>query len=433
MKVRLDYGKSGLEVELPDENVVGVLSLRNPPYLPDPVPSIDAALAAPIGTGPLSELAKGRKDACIVICDVTRPVPNPIILPRILKALEEGGLSRNNVTILVATGTHRPNLGDELLRMVGPEALEGCTVLNHYCEDHESQVDLGLSPNRVPIRLNRAYVEADLKITSGMIEPHFMAGYAGGRKMVMPGVAALETIQAWHSPRFLEHPNATMGITVGNPVHEESLAVAKMCPPDFMVDVALDVQKRICAVFAGDIEAAWYTGVEFVSKTVFDYVPAPVDVVVTTSGGYPLDLTFYQTIKGMIGALPIVKPGGTVIVASQMAEGVGQQHFLDALLGVEDIGAFPQVIQEPDWTFVGDQWQVEELSKATRHARIAIVSEGIEPDLLRRLFVTPYTTVEAAVQDALRLHGPEATIAVIPKGPYVIPAVESQEVLETVP
>ncbi|MGV3613733.1 MAG: nickel-dependent lactate racemase [Fimbriimonas sp.] len=427
MTVHLDYGRNGLDVELPDANVVGVLSLRNAPHLEDADAAIAEAIAHPIGAKPLRELARGRQNAIIVVCDVTRPVPNPTILPHLLEALNAGGIPDARITILVATGTHRPNLDAELIQMLGPEVVERCRVVNHYCADDASVREIGVSPNGVPVALNTTYLDADLKITVGMIEPHFMAGYAGGRKMVMPGVAAERTIQAWHSPCFLEHPNATMGITRGNPVHEESLAIANMARPDFIVDVALDVQKRICAVFAGDMERAWEAGVEFVSRTVFDYVDAPVDVCVTTCGGHPLDLTFYQTIKGMVGALPIVRPGGTIIVASQMAEGVGNRHFLDALLDIRDIATFTDDIQAPGWRFLGDQWQIEELAKAVRHHRIAVVGEGVPPDLLRRLFVASYPSVEAAVADALRRHGEGARIAVIPKGPYVIPAVRSPQ------
>jgi nickel-dependent lactate racemase len=246
--------------------------------------------------------------------------------------------------------------------------------------------------------------------------------------MVMPGIAALDTVQAWHSPRFLEHPNATMGVTHGNPVHEESLGIALRAKPDFIVDVALDVQKRLCSVFAGDMEKAWEAGVRYVAQNVYDYIEEEVDIVVTTCGGYPLDLTFYQSVKGMVGALPILKERGTVILATQMAEGVGLPHFREALLETEDILAFPETIQKPGWKFVGDQWQVEELSKAVRHANVMVVSEGIEPSLLSRLFVTPMPSVEDAVAAALEEHGPDATIAVIPKGPYVIPAVRPRQV-----
>jgi nickel-dependent lactate racemase len=427
MKIKLDYGKDGLWAELPDENVVGVLSIKIADPHPMPGPAVQAALENPIGSLPLSEIARGRKNACIVVCDVTRPVPNPIILPEVIRAIEAGGISRRDITILVATGTHRPNEGEELIRMLGEEAATTCRVVNSVCTDTESFRYLGTTDKGVPMKLNKTYLDADLKVTVGLIEPHYMAGYAGGRKRDMPGIAALDTVQAWHSPKFLEHPNATMGVTVGNPVHEESLRITKLAPPDFIIDVALDVQKRLCAVFAGDLEQAWEAGVRYVAPTVYDYVDDAVDIVVTTCGGHPLDMTFYQTVKGMVGALPIVKSGGTVIVASRMSEGVGLPHFKEALLNTTDIKSFPETIQRPDWQFVGDQWQVEELSKAVRHAEIMVVSDGIEPDLLGRLFVTPMPSVERAVAAALARHGSQASIAVIPKGPYVIPQIRAPQ------
>jgi len=420
----LDYGKDGLEVELPDGNVVGVLGLRETTALDRPDEAVRDALRRPIESQPLRDLAKGRRDACIVICDVTRPVPNPVILPQILNELEEAGMSRSDVTILIATGTHRPNLGDELVAMVGQEVVDTCRIVNHICTADEDVRYLGESPNGVPVKLNRHYLDADLKITVGMIEPHFMAGYAGGRKMVMPGVAHLETVQAWHSPRFLEHPNATNGAVQGNPVHEESLAIARMARPDCIVDVALDKAKKIAAVFAGDMEAAWNAGVEFVASHNQSPVSEMVDVVVTTCGGHPLDLTFYQAVKGMVGALPILKRGGTIIVASACTEGVGNAHFHDTLLRIDDIEAFPETIQRDDWTFVPDQWQIEELAKAIRGNRVSLVCEGVPPELAARLFVAPFATVEEAVAEALGRYGEDAKIAVIPKGPYVIPYVD---------
>lgn len=426
MRVKLDYGKEGLWAELPDENVIGVLSIKIADPHPMPGLAVEHALKNPIGTRPLAELASGRRDACIVVCDVTRPVPNPIILPEVIRAIEEGGVPRDKITILVATGTHRPNEGEELIKMLGEEAATTCKVVNSVCTNADDFRYLGTTDLGVPMKLHKTYLDADLKVTVGLIEPHYMAGYAGGRKMIMPGIAALDTVQAWHSPKFLEHPNATMGVTTGNPVHEESLRITKMAPPDFIVDVALDVQKRLCAVFAGELEQAWEAGVRYVAPTVYDYVEAEVDIVVTTCGGYPLDMTFYQTVKGMVGALPIVKKGGTVIVASRMQEGVGLEHFKEALLSTTDIETYPEVIQQPGWKFVGDQWQVEELSKAVRHAEIMVVTDGIEPQLLGRLFVTPMPSVEAAVEAALQKHGRSASIAVIPKGPYVIPQVSER-------
>ncbi len=423
MKIRLDYGKTGLLADLPDENLVAVLKLTPQPPLENPFASTAEALENPIGTGPLAELARGRRDACIVVCDVTRPVPNSILLPPTLAALERGGLSRDRVTILLATGTHRPNHGDELDAILGPEIARSCRIVNHACTDAGSQKYLGISPNGVPVYLDKSYCDADLKLTVGLIEPHFMAGFSGGRKLIMPGIAALETVQAWHSPRFLEHPNATCGVVDGNPVHEESLAIARMVPPDLILDVTLDEQNRITGIFAGGLEAAWLAGVEFARKSVRATVKEPVDVVVTTCAGHPLDATFYQAVKGMVGALPIVKRGGSIVIASSCSEGIGSSHFTKTLLESNDLSEFMTDIQRPDWKFVPDQWEVEELAKAVRHAEVYCVCDGIPRDTLSQLFVTPADSVEQGVCMALAKHGPYATIAAIPKGPYVIPAI----------
>jgi lactate racemase len=423
VRVRLEYGRDGLEVELPDENVVGVLKLNSSPAIEEPEAAIARALANPIGARALIDMARGRRDACIVVCDVTRPVPNSTLLPPILDSLETAGLSLDQVTILIATGTHRPNEGAELEAVLGPTIARSVRVVNHVCTDTVSQVDLGVSPNGVPVKLDRTYVEADLKITVGLIEPHFMAGYSGGRKLVMPGLAALETVQAWHSPRFLEHPNATSGVVDGNPVHEEALAIARLARPDMVVDVTLDEANRITGIFAGDLEAAWREGVSFAATQVGATVREPVDIVVTTCAGAPLDATFYQAVKGMVGALPIVKHGGTIVIASSCSEGVGSEHFRRTLLETESLDTLMESMQSPGWEFIPDQWEVEELAKAVKHAEVTCVCDGIPHETLARCFVTPASTVEEGVRAAVQKHGPKATIAVIPKGPYVIPAV----------
>ncbi|MGI4790995.1 MAG: nickel-dependent lactate racemase [Janthinobacterium lividum] len=422
MKIHLDYGKSGLDVELPTENVVGLLELTPAVPLNDPAQNIRQSLADPIGTRPLAELARGRKSACLVICDITRPVPNWVVLPPILDTLEACGILAAQITILIATGTHRPNFGTELTAILGDEIMaRGCNVVNHFCDDPATNRSLGTTANNIAVALDTHYLDAELKITCGFIEPHFMAGYSGGRKMIMPGIASLKTIQAWHSPRFLEHPNATNGITRGNPVHEENTLIAGMAPPDMMVDVVLDTERRITGVFAGEMVQAWETGVAFVEKHVRAAVPAPVDIVVTTSAGWPLDLTYYQTIKGMVGALPIVKPGGHIIIASACMEGIGGADFTNLLLQTDNLETLMIAMQQPDWQPVPDQWQIEELAKAVRRNRVVCVTDGIPDETMTKLFASPAASVESAVAAALAVHGKDAKIAVIPKGPYVIP------------
>lgn len=422
MRVRLEYGRTGLEVELPDDNVIGVLRETPASALPDPTAAVEQALAHPIGTAPLAELARGRRNACIVICDITRPVPNHILLPPILRVIEQAGIPHDAITLLIATGTHRANQGEELELLVGPEIAARYRIVNHDSRNPEAHSDFGMSPNHVPVRLDRTYCDADLRITAGLIEPHFMAGYSGGRKLIMPGIAAFETIQRWHCPRFLEHPLATNGVIEGNPVHTEALAIARMAPPDMIVDVTLNETRQITGVFAGDLETAWLAGTEFAARHVRALAPEPADIVVTTCAGFPLDATFYQAIKGMVGALPVTRPGGSIILAAECAEGLGSPDFARALLETEDLEAFMQHISQPD-VFVPEEWQIEELARVVRHAEVFCVTDGIPAETLAQCFVTPVKSVEAGVYRALQRHGVDATILAIPRGPYVLPCV----------
>jgi len=419
MRVRLEYGRNGLEAELPDRNVVKCLGYQAQEPLADPAGAIRDVLANPIGTPPLAELTRGRTSACVVTSDVTRPVPNAVLLPPILHTLEESGISRDRILILVATGLHRPNLGDELAEMVGREIMEGYRIENHHGQNLDEHAHLGESPRGVPLWIDRRYVDADLKITTGLIEPHFMAGFSGGRKLVCPGLAGLDTVRVWHSPKFLEHPNARNGVLDGNPVHEENTWIARRAGCDFIVNTVIDERRQILSVVAGDMEAAFLEGVGFVRKLVRDTVPEPVDVVVTSSAGYPLDTTYYQSVKGMVAALEIVKPGGTIILAASMSEGIGSAEFQSLFDENATLDGFMDRILHTDY-FVMDQWQLEELAKVLRKARVKVVTDGLAPETLSRLFVEPAPSVEAAVADALVEHGADARIAVIPKGPYVL-------------
>ncbi len=422
MRVRLDYGRTGIEADLPDRNLIGVLGLTPAHVLANPVRAIEQALAIPVGTPPLAELARGKSDACIVICDITRPVPNQVLLPPVLRTLEAAGIAPGQITILIATGTHRPNLGEELVALVGEEIAARVSVVNHDCKDADAHRYLGNSPNGVPVRLDSRYCNASLKITIGLIEPHFMAGYSGGRKLVMPGLAAFETVQNWHCPRFLESPFATNGIVDGNPVHEEALMIARMAAPDLILDVTLDENNAMTGVFAGELEHAWRAGVNFAARHVRAETPSAADIVVTTCAGYPLDATFYQAVKGMVGALPAVKPGGTIVIASECAEGIGSPDFARVLETTDDLEAFVRHISQPG-VFVPEEWEVEELAKAARHARIICFAGGIPAETLARCFVTPASSVEEGVRMAIERHGPDATLIAIPRGPYVIPYV----------
>lgn len=419
MRVKLEYGRSGLEVDLPDDRPVRVLAYKDAAVLSHPGAAVAHVLEHPTGSRPLAELARGRKNACVVVSDITRPVPNTTILPPLLAILERVGIDRSKITILVATGLHRECSGAELVEMLGAEIVRDYRVEQHHGKSLEEHTYLGESPRGVPIWIDSRYVSADLKITTGLIEPHLMAGFSGGRKLVCPGLAALETVRVWHGPDFLEHPRADCGLLEGNPVHEENTWIAQRAGCDFIVNAVIDAQRRPLKFVAGDMVAAFEEGVAFVRGVVTDTVPEPVDVVVTSAAGYPLDTTFYQAIKGLTGALPIVKQGGTIVLAAGLSEGIGSPEFCRLFEENPSLEIFVQRILGKNY-FVMDQWQLEELAKVRRKANVKVFSDGLPQETLRRLFVEPATSVEAAVADALHLHGPNATLAVIPKGPYVL-------------
>jgi lactate racemase len=420
MTFKLDYGRTGLEVSLPTERLVGPLAIRDVPPLPDPDAAVAMALRDPIGTPPLREIADGRKDACILICDITRPVPNQTILRPMLEVLNQASIPRERTLILVATGLHRPSTAAEKLEMLGEDIVAGFRVEDHYGTRLEEHTLVGTTERGISGWIDSRYVGADLKIATGLIEPHLMAGYSGGRKLICPGVAALETVKRWHGPELLEHPRADCGIIEGNPVHEQNTAIARMAGCDFIVNVTLDSQRRVTSVVAGDMELAFLEGVRFMEGVCRAIVDEPVEIVVTSSAGYPLDTTFYQAVKGLTGCLPIVKEGGTIILAASLSEGLGSPEFQSLFRENPSLDVFMERILGRDY-FVMDQWQLEELAKVRRKARVKIVSDGLSPEVLSACFVESAPTVEKALADSLAEYGPDAQVAVIPKGPYVLP------------
>lgn len=420
MKVDVRYGRTHLEVEVPDENLMAVCRLHPVPPIDDPQSAIERALDNPSGTAPLRELAKGKENACVVVCDKTRPVPNPLILPPLLRRMEEAGVKREKITVLIATGTHRPNLGDELVEMLGEFVVENYRVENHVATDIESHADLGWTSTGMPILLDKRYVEADLRIVVGLVEPHLMAGYSGGRKILCPGIIAMPCMRVFHGPDFMGHPNAVTGVLDGNPVHLTAMEVADKAGCDFSVLVTLDEQRRITGVFAGDIHKTFFAGVELVDKVAKVPVPEPADIVITSSAGYPLDTTFYQAIKGLVGVLPILKQGSTVILAASLSEGLGLPRFREIYTEFRTWDDFKRLIYSPDY-FREDQWMVQEQMKVAEIADIWVYSDGVPPEELELAKVKPLTSLQEGLEQALKKHGPKAKIVVVPEGPYVMP------------
>jgi nickel-dependent lactate racemase len=426
MRITLDYGRTGLPIELPETHLVGPLEIRPAEPLVNPAEAIANALREPIGSRPLAEIARGRKNACILICDITRPVPNQLILPPLLRILEENGIARQDILILIATGLHRPNEGQELIEMVGPDIATNYRIENHHGKVVEEHDYLGTTPNGVPVWLDSRYVRADLKITTGLIEPHLMAGYSGGRKVICPGIAGLETVERWHSPRFLQHPLADAGIVMGNPVHEENTRIARMAGCDFIVNVCIDGKRRVTWVGAGDMITAWEAGVKFVESVVKVSVPVLCDVVVTSSAGYPLDTTWYQAVKGITGAMPVVKQGGTIILAASLTEGIGSPEFQKLIADHPNLKRFSSTQPSTAEICSMDEWQLVMQAKVLERCHVKVVSDGLSAETLRKCYVEPAVSVEQAVGDCLREYGPSTRVAVIPKGPYVLPYCESR-------
>jgi nickel-dependent lactate racemase len=421
MTIRLAYGKGGLMCTVPEKCLAGVLAMPPAKPLADPVQSLRNALKSPIGGKPLAEIASRGGKACVVICDITRPVPNTLILPPVLETLEQHGIRREDITILIATGLHRPSTNDERRAMLGDRIARMYKVVDHRARVAAEQEYLGTTRRGTAVYIDRVYSGADLKVTTGFIEPHLMAGFSGGRKMVAPGCAGEETIKALHSPLFLENPRCCEGSIEGNPLHDELLEIAAMAGHDFIVNVALDDAHAVTGVFAGDPLRAHAAGVAHVRGSVGATLKGPADIVVTTSAGYPLDLTFYQAIKGATAALPVVKEGGVLILAAECAEGMGSPEFTAMATRFPDAEAFTRSIMASP--VIIDQWQLEECAKAARHAEVILVSPRLHREFGGKLFVRTAATLDDAFQRGKEKLGPDASIAVIPQGPYTLVSV----------
>lgn len=423
MTLTLLYGRTGLPLDLPPGARATVIEKPPFPLPPSPAHAIREALARPIGSAPLAELARGRRSACILICDVTRPVPNHLFLRPMIEAMIAAGIPAPRITVLVATGLHRPNEGEELAALVGdPWVLQTVRVENHFALRDEDHVDLGATPGRgVPVRLDRRLVEADLRVATGLVEPHFMAGYSGGRKVVAPGVAHHETIRTFHSARFMEDPLAVQCNLHGNPLHEEQLAIIRMLGECYALNTVIDDRRRLVHATFGEIIESHLATVAFARA----YAEVPVgrrfSTVVTSAAGAPLDRTYYQTVKGMVTPLDILRPGGTLIIASECGEGLGSQHFREAQGRLVAMGpdAFLRSLLAKPLADV-DEWQTEMQLKPMRAGRIRLFTTGLPPEDLPLTGVEPAPDLRAAVAEAVSASG-DVDVAVIPEGPYVVP------------
>jgi nickel-dependent lactate racemase len=418
MQVQVAFGKGTLGLEVPDGHDCQILNSASGQPIPDPVAAIEAALDDPAAGPPLASIAQGKRSAAISVCDITRPAPNPIVLPPLLRKLEAAGIPRENISILVATGLHRAATEAEIRHIVGPETATEYRVLNHDARRRDRHRHLGRTRSGTPVWIDERFIRADLHMSLGFIEPHLMLGFSGGRKMIAPGLAAQETITELHSPRFMRDPRSGEGSVEDNPLHAELLEIASMARHDFLIDVALTRDRRIAAVFAGEPRAAHAAGVQWVRSSQLQVLDEPVDTVITSGGGYPLDLTFYQSIKGVTAASHIVRPGGRILLVGACDEGLGGAEFQEMMTKYGSDAEFLRGIEQAPVTI--DQWQLEKLALVTREKEVLYYLPGVPAESHRHFWGRVFTKPEQAVSALFAGLGPSARIAVIPEGPYVL-------------
>jgi len=423
--VSILYGKSEMHVRLPSDARATVIGKRPMPKLADPRGAVRDALARPIGAAPYETLVRGKRSACILICDITRPVPNRLFLRPLIEGLIGGGMPRERITVLVATGLHRPNEGAELAEVVGdPWVQDTVNVENHFARDDAAHVDLGLtSARRTPVKLDRRFVEAEVRIATGLVEPHFMAGYSGGRKVIAPGIAHADTIRTFHSARFMEDPAAIQCNLSGNPLHEEQLEIVQMLGDVHAVNTVIDEDRDLVHVNFGEVIESHLAAVAFVAESARVPVGRRFSTILTSAAGHPLDGTYYQTVKGMVTPLDILEPGGTLIVASECAEGFGSAEFRNAQRRLVDLGpnAFLQTLLAKRFADV-DEWQTEMQLKSMRAGRVKLYTTGLDDEERSLTGVDTIDSVDDALVAALARSG-DRNFAVVPEGPYVVPVV----------
>jgi nickel-dependent lactate racemase len=418
MQIDLAFGITGIKANLPAGFRYRVLEARSANPLPDWQSALESALDHPIGVPPLLEMARGKRSAAISVCDITRPAPNPKTLPPVLSRLAQAGILRENVTILIATGLHRPATAAEIREICGTEIASAYRVVNHDARDLSSHRHLGATASGTEVYIDERFISADLHVTLGFIEPHLMLGFSGGRKLVAPGLAAQQTIKVLHSSKFMRDARAVEGSIEDNPLHRELLEIARMARQDFMLDVALARDRSIAGVFAGHSEEAHRRGVEFVSEVMLETIDEPADAVITTSAGYPLDLTFYQAIKGVTAAAHIMKPGGRILLVAACPEGAGAPEFSRMLReNPSDTGFLKMLNGQP---VTVDQWQLEKLALVTQQQRLLCYVPGLPAEYYANLWGRAYPSLDAAIAALTEGLPPNASIAVIPEGPYVL-------------
>jgi lactate racemase len=419
MRIRLAYGESGLDIDV-DPAVTTVVEPVHHEAAADQAAVLRTALRDPVAGRPLRERVHSGQTVAISACDGTRPQPRHLMIPAILAELD-GVVRLEDIVILVATGTHRGNSDAELRRMFGDEVVDSVRIVNHDARDSRQLTWMGTFGAGVPVWLNREWTEADVRITTGFVEPHFFAGFSGGPKLVAPGLAALETVLVLHDASRIGDPRATWGVIHGNPVHDDVRAIAEATGVTFAFDVVLNREQEIVAAFGGDLLPMHAAATALARRTAMREVEAPFDVVVTTNSGFPLDQNLYQAVKGMSAAYQVLKPGGVIVCAAECRDGFPDHgSYREVLASAASPRALLDTISARTET-VPDQWQVQIQARIQSASRVVMHTSHLSDADLATAHLEQTADISATVAEALAAAGPAARLCVLPEGPQTIP------------
>ncbi|GMA99070.1 nickel-dependent lactate racemase [Pelosinus sp. IPA-1] len=417
-KVQLAYGKGSISIEVPQRAVV--VEPQHLESLKDEKAAVIAALRQPVGTPPLKEMVKATDRVAIVISDITRPTPNHKLVPWLIEELSH--VPKENFVVINGLGSHRHNTREELISMLGQEVVDTIQVINHEAFDDEQLVHVGRNSYGSEVYLNKTYVEADFKIVTGFIEPHFFAGFSGGPKGINPGIVGIKTIQDFHNAEMIGNPKSTWGVIEGNGVQDAATQNCLMAKPQFMLNVTLNGDKEITNVFAGDVIEAHRVGCAFVKTHSMVAVDNAFDIVITTNAGYPLDQNLYQTVKGMSAGAQIVKEGGSIISVAECSDGLPSHGNFGPILKMRNT---PQdlldMINDSSFSMF-DQWEAQALAMIQVKADCYLYS-SLDKETVVDCMLHPVENIEKTLAELIKKYGPDASIAVLPLGPLVVPYV----------
>ena len=423
-EVKLLYGKNGIKLNIKDDWNANIIRKPLMPIINDISDEVNKALNNPINSLSIDKISSKGQSVCILVCDITRPVPNKLFLKQIILKFINAGISTDNILIIIATGLHRPASKDEITEIIGSSwVLKNIKIVNHFARDDSMHKYIGTTKQGNIVKLDKRFVDADIKIATGLVEPHFMAGYSGGRKVIAPGIAHADTITTFHSARYMENPNAISCNLINNPLHQDQLEIVNMIGQIYAINCVIDEKRNLSYINFGEIISSHMKAVNFISSFAKVKCNNSYNTLITTAAGAPLDGTFYQTVKGMVTPLEILKKGGDLIITSECSEGLGSEEFISSQKKLLKIGPnkFLENILKKDFAAI-DEWQTEMEIKSLIKGNIFLFSEGLSEEEKLYTGVNIINNIEKTIDESIKRHN-NNNIAIIPEGPYVIPAI----------